>query len=77
MLASEAISSSRSPLIGETIWILSLKSPSRARSPGSRRSRNCSAPSLRNSMLPVMLPEVSSITTTVIGRTSLLNTVSG
>ena len=28
-------------------------------------------------MLPVMLPLVSSITTTVIGSTSLLNTVSG
>ena len=28
-------------------------------------------------MLPVMLPDVSSITTTVIGRTSLLKTVSG
>ena len=53
-----------------SIWILSLNAPTLARSSGSIRMMNCSAPAISRSRLGVMLALVSSMTTTVIGRTS-------
>ena len=48
----------------------------RARSSGNRRITNCSAACFSSSMSSVMLPLVSSMTTTVTGWTSLWKTVS-
>ena len=51
--------------------ILSLNAPTMPLSIGSIRIRNCSAPSFTRSSASVMLPLVSSMTTTVIGVGSL------